>query len=165
MTKGETEPTRHELKQITPRLIEETAKHLAQLQAQQERDSAAEEALVSHVRNEMPASKDKFPYTGGMAVPYRVLLEARDMVTDISYISENLLHQPGKRTMNFIEFRRGDSSRTEPDPSKWYLYVVEPGIGWAWHLGVDDVVSVSHIQNSTINARNPRPRTVPTRTR
>lgn len=157
MTKGETEPTGHELKQITPRLIEDTAKRLAELQAQTERDSTAEESLVSHVRNEMPVSKDEFPYyPAGMILPYRVLLEARDMISDTPY----LLHWSGKRTMNFIEFRKGDSSPTEPDPSKWYLYVVEPGVGWAWHLGVEEVVSVSHIQKSTVNIRNPRQRAV-----
>lgn len=166
MTKSEMEPTGHVLKQITPRLIEDTAKRLAQLQAQPERDFAAEEDLVSHVRNEMPVSKDEFPYyPAGMIMPYRVLLEARDMVSDISYISEDLLHWSGKRTMDFIEFRRGDSSSTEPDPSKWYLYAVEPGVGWAWHLGVEDVVSFSHIQNDTVNTRNPRQRAVPPRIR
>lgn len=158
MIKSETEPTGHILKQITPRLIEDTAKRLAQLQAQTERDFAAEESLVSQVKNEMPVSKDEYPYyPAGMIMPYRVLLEARDMVSDIPHISEDLLHWPGKRTMNIIEFRRGDSSPTEPDPSKWYLYAVEPEVGWAWHLPVEDVVSVSHIQNST---RNPRQRAV-----
>ena len=112
---------------ITPEEIEITARKLATLQAQPDRNPNLEESVAM-----LPRS------------PFRVSLTVMDMVSEIPHYWEGLNHS-GKRSrdVNFVRFHKGDESLVTPDPNKWYLEVVEPLMGWGWHAGVEAVLKVA----------------------
>lgn len=143
MSEETIKPVETRIRAITPDLIARTARILAELQKRPQRDVDAEERAVQLVESEHPMSKDGFiPIK---KVGYGVHVEATDMNTSISYVSNDLIHSgPREKDVNFIRFHRVEKDDSWGREEGWHMEVVDSEIGWAWHIRVEDVVNVTH---------------------
>ena len=149
--KGEVRP----LKDLTPQKILDAARELARLQNKPRRDQDQEDKLVARIHYSMPTRNAGIIIPFERRVPYGIRVSVSDMANEL-YRGDGINHT-GQSILDvdLIEFQRGKPENpVVSDPNKWYLYVMDPRMGWTWYIGVEDLQAAGH-------KGNPLPQTVP----